>query len=102
MRHPVLHPPFKRHAAALQVSELAQPRVTVWQGDRDVADRRRGAIRGGRWQAWSLYQCDVVVVHLGAAGPTLKLSNLGKSQDLRPEPVRLFDVPDVDDQMIEA
>jgi hypothetical protein len=117
VRHPMLHPPVERDAPALQERELAQPRLAVRQRDGDVADRRGRRGRGRCRQARRFHQRDIMMMQTAAMVAAVKRmvprngAPLGrpcssptwaKPRTLGPEPVRLLDIANIDDKMIEA
>src|SRR5215467_13315276 len=117
MGHAMINAPVERHPLTLQKGNLLEPRFTARQGDGHMVDGYRtvGHTPGcWRWQVGHLHEREIVVLHLammvtavkahfgriGTVGARVELSDLLKAHDLSPKRVRLFQITDIQHQMI--
>src|ERR1700730_10250923 len=123
MGHAVVDAPMKRHALALEKLQLLEPRLAVRPGDGHVVDPRPAghqvpllAVPAVRLGLLDFGQRQVVMGHVAlrvepaveahlrplAARYRLELGHAAEADDLGPEPMRHFQVPHVQDEVIDS
>src|SRR5262249_16536614 len=119
MGHAMVDAPVECHTLTLQKGELLEPRFTAGQRDGHMVD---GHLTVGhtpgrwRWQGGHLHEREIVVFHLtlvvtpvkahfggiGTIGKRMEFSDLLKAHDLGPKCVRLFNITDIQHQMVDS
>ena len=120
MRDAVIDAQVEFDAACLQIGELVLPRLAVGHGDRDVVERERRAeeppLRRRRGDVRILHQRDIMMGHLAVVRAAVEphsghrphirarpqRAHLLQTDDLGPEPMRLLDVANIEDDVIDA